>query len=192
MFRKFKTCKYLIEENGAGRIAFERLRAGGRTIFIGLVNRRNPLSNLKIHSMRVDVEAALPPFDTLAVRLLANMAIVAFDRSAISTSVARSLQTHVFDNFDNGLGDFTMIIGTAHITAFMSEMIAITDFGLFGTTVVFLKSFRRGLSTISIKALVFLIDWNKFFGFEARRWQSSEEEVLRPTSSWGVWPIHFR
>jgi hypothetical protein len=70
---------------------------------------------LKIKSVGAVVEAALPALDGLAVRLLAQMAHVTFNRPASPRSRARVLKEDVSEYIDYGVRDITMVVLATHV-----------------------------------------------------------------------------
>lgn len=107
-----------------------------------MFGRRNPLGDLEVKGMRAEVKSALPAFDSLTVGLLANMSIVAFDRSTASAPMAGVLQTDILKDFNDGIGDIAVVILTAHVTTFTGQVIAIADFCFFSPAMIFFEGVR--------------------------------------------------
>lgn len=121
--------------------------------------------------MRAVVKAALPAFDSLAIRLLANVTQVALNGSTCPSSGARVLEEDVSEHLNDGIGDVAVVILTAHITALAGEVVAIAHSVFLGSAMIFVKGLGGWMRAISVEPVTIFIDGDKFLGFQTLRWQ---------------------
>jgi len=131
--------------------------------------------------VRAVVKAALPAFNSLAVRLLANVTQIALDGSTCPSSGARVLEENVSENLDDGIGNIAVVILTAHITALAGEVVAIAHSVFLSSAMIFVKGLWGWMRAISVEPVTISIDGDKFLGFQTLCWQCGGKKLLRAT-----------
>jgi hypothetical protein len=71
-------------------------------------------------------------------------------------------------------------------------MVAIADFVLLGSSVIFIKGLRRRVGIVWVDTVAVFIDWNEFLRFDARQGEHGSKEILRATNNCRGRPKLFR
>jgi hypothetical protein len=141
---------------------------------------RNPPLGIDIESVRAVVKPALPALDGLAIRLLAQMALVALDGSASPAFGAGVLERKVPEDLDNSVGHIPVVIWAAHITTLSRQVIAVADLGFFGAEMITVHSIRRRMRAVCVEAIPVFIDGDIVLG-RGLGWQGGREELQGAT-----------